>query len=79
MKYIATVVVFATVFVLGIVPKARAGENEACSNATLHGSFGYTSTGTLLDTYVPSLLRVLSLRSVSRPSTETAILMQPRL
>jgi hypothetical protein len=54
MKYIATVVVFATVFGLGMVPKARAGENEACSNATLHGSFGYTSTGTLLDTYVPS-------------------------
>jgi hypothetical protein len=53
MKYIATVFVFATVLVLGIVPKARAGEDEACSNATLHGSFGYTSTGTLLDTYVP--------------------------
>jgi hypothetical protein len=55
MKHIATVVVFATVFVLGIVPNARAGEDEdeVCSNATLHGSFGYTSTGTLLPSYVP--------------------------
>jgi hypothetical protein len=26
---------------------------KACSNATLRGSFGYTSTGTLLDSYVP--------------------------
>jgi hypothetical protein len=51
MKHVAAVVVFATVFVLGIVPKARAGER--CSNATLRGSFGYSSTGTLLDTYVP--------------------------
>jgi len=53
MKNIATVVVFATLFVLSIVPKARAGEGEECSNATLRGSFGYISTGTLLDTYVP--------------------------
>jgi hypothetical protein len=47
------VVAFATVFALGIVPNARAGEDEACSHATLHGGFGYTGTGTLLDTYVP--------------------------
>jgi hypothetical protein len=53
MKHLATVVVFATMFVLGIVPKAWAGEDEACSNATLHGSFGYTSTGTLLESFVP--------------------------
>lgn len=53
MKHIATVVVFATLFAMGTVPKAQANENEACSNATLHGSFGYTSTGTLLDTFVP--------------------------
>jgi hypothetical protein len=53
MKHIATVVVFATLLVLGIAPKALAWENEECSNTTLEGSFGYTSTGTLLDTYVP--------------------------
>ena len=53
MKRMATVVVFTIVLVLGIAHKARAGEDEACSNATLHGSFGYTSTGTLLPAYVP--------------------------
>ena len=40
--------VFATVFVLGVVPGAQAGENRECSNASLRGSFGFTSTGTLL-------------------------------
>ena len=39
-------IVFATVFVLGIVPRAQAGEE--CSNATLRGSFGYTGVGTLV-------------------------------
>jgi hypothetical protein len=53
MKRIAAVVVFATLFLLGIVSKARAGEVESCSNAALHGSFGYTSTGALLDSFVP--------------------------
>lgn len=44
------VIVFATLLVPGIVPRALAG---GCSNATLQGSFGYTSTGTLLPSYVP--------------------------
>ena len=42
------VMVFATVFVLGILPKAQAGEHRGCSNASLQGSFGFTSAGTLL-------------------------------
>jgi hypothetical protein len=42
-----------TVFFLGIVPRADAAVDKECSNATLRGSFGYTSTGTLLDTYAP--------------------------
>ncbi|HKW33844.1 MAG TPA: hypothetical protein VJN92_12625 [Candidatus Acidoferrum sp.] len=41
------VVAFVTVFALGIVSRAQA----QCSNATLHGSFGYTSTGVLLPVY----------------------------
>jgi len=42
-------IVFATVFGLGIVPRAHAGEDEKqCSNATLEGSYGFTSTGTIL-------------------------------
>lgn len=54
MKRMATVVVFTIVLVLGIAHKARAGEDEACSTATLHGSFGYTSTGILLPSFVPA-------------------------
>ena len=44
----ALVTVFATVFVLGILPRAQAGEHREFSNASLQGSFGFTSTGTLL-------------------------------
>ena len=42
------VAVFATVFALGILPKAWADDHRGCSDATLHGSFGFTSAGTLL-------------------------------
>lgn len=42
------VIAFATVFVLGIVPRAQAAEDRVCSNASLEGSFGFASTGTLL-------------------------------
>jgi len=56
MRRIATVVLIATVFVLGMVSKARAGEDEQCSNAKLRGSFGYTATGALLpDYFLPPL------------------------
>ena len=41
-------VVIATVFVLGIGTRAQAGEHGGCSNATLRGGFGFTSTGNLL-------------------------------
>jgi hypothetical protein len=47
------VLVFATAFVLGIVPSAQASEPKECSNATLQGSFGYTATGTLLPAAAP--------------------------
>lgn len=40
------VMVFATVFVLVILPKAQADEHRGCSNASLQGSFGFTNTGT---------------------------------
>ena len=42
------VTVFATVFVLGILPRAQAGEHRECSNTSLRGSFGFTSVGALL-------------------------------
>jgi hypothetical protein len=54
------VIVLATVFVLGILPRAQAGDpttfsdqtvsdqrRAECSNASLEGSFGFTSAGTL--------------------------------
>jgi hypothetical protein len=52
----ALVIVFATVFVLGILPRvqageqlgAQAGERRGCSNKSLRGSFGFTSVGTQL-------------------------------
>ena len=47
-------IVFATVFVLGIVPRAQAGEHRECSSASIRGSFGFTSTGTLLALPPPS-------------------------
>ena len=48
------VIVFAIVFVLGILPEAQAGEHRECSTASLQGSFGFTSTGTLLALPPPS-------------------------
>ena len=53
MNRIAAVVFVATVFALSIAPKAQAWEDKECSNAALKGGFGYSSTGTLLDSYVP--------------------------
>jgi len=36
-----------------LVAQEQSGEGRVCSNATLRGSFGYTSIGTLLDSAVP--------------------------
>ena len=36
-----------------VVAQEQSRKVKECSNATLHGSFGYTSTGTLLPSYVP--------------------------
>jgi len=47
-------VAFTTVFALGIVPRAQAAEGKECSTASLRGSFGFTSTGTLLAIPPPS-------------------------
>ena len=49
------VTVFATVFVLSILPsRAQAGEHRECSETSLQGSFGFTSTGTLLALPAPN-------------------------
>jgi len=36
-----------------VVAREQSDKAKGCSIATLHGSFGYSSTGTLLDSYVP--------------------------
>ncbi len=69
------VIVFATVFVLGIPPKAQADEHRGCSDASLQGSFGFTNTGTNIA--LPPPLAALSLKSVGRPSTGEVILTEP--
>ena len=58
----ALVMVFVTLFVLGILPRVQAGEQlgaqaderRGCSDASLQGSFGFSSTGTLLALPPPS-------------------------
>lgn len=43
-----------TTFCAPIVVAQEESDNvKGCSNATLEGSFGYTSTGTLLESFVP--------------------------
>jgi hypothetical protein len=37
----------------GVVAQEQSDKVKGCSNATLRGSFAYTSTGTLLPAYVP--------------------------
>jgi len=44
-----------TVFVFcaqNVVAQEQSGKVKECSNSTLHGTFGYSSTGTLLPSYV---------------------------
>ena len=47
------VISFATVFVLGVLPVAQADEHRGCSDASLRGSFGFTSIGALLSLPAP--------------------------
>ena len=70
------VIVFATVFVLGMAPRAQADELKQCSDASLRGSFGFTSIGTLLALRPRWLAR--SVKSGGRRSTGEAIRTQRR-
>jgi hypothetical protein len=59
MKNSTTVKIFAvaavTAFALGTAPTASA-ENRGCSEASLHGTFVYTSTGYIVAAPIPSLV-----------------------
>jgi hypothetical protein len=48
--------IFMTLFVLGMAPTARAGEPRVCSNASLWGSFGFTSQGAQVANLPPPVL-----------------------
>jgi hypothetical protein len=48
--------IFMTLLVLGTAPTARADEPRACSNASLRGSFGFTSQGSLVANLPPPVL-----------------------
>lgn len=42
-------IVVAGAFLSGVMAKVDAGESHECTLASLEGSYGYTSTGTLVD------------------------------
>jgi hypothetical protein len=44
-----------TAFALGIAPRANA-DDRGCSEATLNGTFAYTSTGIILTAPIPALI-----------------------
>jgi len=67
------VIAVVTVFVLGIRPRAQADEHRGCSDASLQGSFGFTSIGTLLALPPP-----FAGPFGGRPSTGKAIPTEPR-
>src|SRR5260370_16929364 len=46
-RTIDLVVVFASMFVLGLVHNAHAGEGNTCTNATLKGPYGLIASGTV--------------------------------
>jgi hypothetical protein len=48
--------IFVTMLVMGTAPTARADEPRACSNASLKGSFGFTSQGALLAGVPPPIV-----------------------
>jgi hypothetical protein len=48
--------VFVTLFVLGTAATVRADEPRACTNASLRGSFGFTSQGALLAGVPPPIV-----------------------
>jgi hypothetical protein len=50
---VAWVLAVSMFYAQSVVAQEQSGKVKECSNATLQGSFGYTSTGTLLPSFVP--------------------------
>jgi hypothetical protein len=51
---VALLLAVSMFYAQSVVAQEESGKVKECSKATLQGSFGYTSTGTLLDSYVPA-------------------------
>jgi hypothetical protein len=51
---VALLLAVSMFFAQSVVAQEQSGRAKECSKATLWGSFGYSSTGTLLDSYVPA-------------------------
>jgi hypothetical protein len=50
---VACLLAVSMFYAQSVVAQEQSGKVNQCSNATLWGRFGYTSVGTLLDSYVP--------------------------
>ena len=50
---VACLLAVSVFYAQSVVAQEESAKVKECSKATLWGSFGYTSTGTLLDSYVP--------------------------
>jgi hypothetical protein len=50
---LVAVLAASVLFAQTLAAQEQSGKAKECSNATLRGNFGYTSTGTLLDSFVP--------------------------
>ena len=50
---VALLLAVSMFYAQSVVAQEESAKAKECSKATLQGSFGYTSTGTLLDSYVP--------------------------
>ncbi len=59
-RAIASLVVFASMFVLGLVPNAHAGEDKRCTNATLEGRYGALANGTVFGRGLTALVGVIT-------------------
>jgi hypothetical protein len=50
---VALLLAVSMFYAQSVVAQEESAKVKECSKATLQGSFGYSSTGTLLDSYVP--------------------------
>ena len=50
---VAALLAVSMCYAQSAVAQEQSGKDKGCSNATLRGGFAYSSTGTLLDSYVP--------------------------